>query len=539
MRVTAVALRLSGPAPAAHLQAWVRALGRVAAERRVLHLPDSYSDADAPPELPRWLADAGVEHAADVPTDACDVVVVARAGDLPTPTSLRRLVSEAAGGSEPCETRVLPHGTESVDGQDVPAPHVCVAVPSAAPLPCRQATGPDGAYDAAAAAGTGVRLVPSAAVFTDRGRETRGAAAPLDPDPPYGHPAALPATALHRVLLDSGLTPPALPAGREPRPFLTVLTRTQGTRLQCLEEVLTCLAAQTSHDFEVVIACHRVDADALARVHALLDDLPPWLRERTRVLEVTRPGRSSPLNDALDVARGRYAVMLDDDDAVAADWVRAFAELEAHHPGVVLRSVALGQEVRPVTVEDEDGPRGPVAAEAGPAHRIWPEQFRMTDHLWDNASPPMTFAVPRGVFDDLGRRFDESLHTTEDWDFLLQAATLTGVASTPAVTATYRVWTDGEGSRHLHDSDEWAAGREAILARLDDRVVLLPPGGAREVRDLRTALDAETAEKFRFAQLNEQAAADLRTVNDAVVALRERIAVLEERLERRRQRRRD
>jgi hypothetical protein len=160
---------------------------------------------------------------------------------------------------------------------------------------------------------------------------------------------------------------------------------------------------------------------------------------------------------------------------------------------------------------------------------VWPDTFRIVDHLCDNASPLMTCAFPRGVFDDLGLRFDENLDTTEDWDMLVRAAAVTGVASTPAVTAVYRLWDDGEGSRHVHDRATWEAARTAVLARLDDLVMVWPPGAGREVRDLHQSLAEETAEKFRFAALNEQAAADLRVVNEAVAALRKQVADLKER----------
>jgi len=511
--VPAVTLRLSGTAPAERLHAWVRALARVSADRRLLDLAGVPGLATLPPELDALLADTGVELATDAATP--DLVVLADASALITPTSLRRLVAAADDG-DMLGTRVLPHGT-AVDESDteVPAPHPCIAVPAGAPAECRDASTPAAAVDAATTAGSVVRRLDAAAVLIGTADGERHV-----PHQPYGHPASLPSTALHQLLRATGLTPPPLPSDQPHRPFLSVITRTQGTRVQCLEEVLTCLAAQTVRDLEVLVACHRVDADGLAAVRRVLDDLPPWLRERTRLLEVERPGRSAPLNDALDVASGRYAVVLDDDDAVADDWAAELAALEAERPGVVLRSAALAQDVRPVPVVDEGGARGPVPVEAGPAHRVWPAEFRMVDHLCDNASPPMTFAVPRGVFADLGHRFDESLDTTEDWDFLLRAAGVTGVASTTAVTATYRVWTDTEGSRHLHGADEWAHAREAVLAGVDGRVTLLEPGAARGVRDLRAALETETAEKFRFAQLNEQAAADLVAVNEAVVDLR-------------------
>ena len=166
--------------------------------------------------------------------------------------------------------------------------------------------------------------------------------------------------------------------------------------------------------------------------------------------------------------------------------------------------------------------------EAGPAHPGWPAEFSLVDHLWDNASPFMTVAFPRGVFADLGLRFDESLDTNEDWDYLVRAASLAGVSSTSALTSVYRLWTEREGSRDVHHDEVWSDARASVLAGLDAQALLLPPGAAREVRALREALEHETAEKFRFAALNEQAAADLVTVNEAVVALRAALAESEE-----------
>ena len=533
-----VTLRLSGSGRADRLRAWIACLARVSGHRRMLQV---FGPDDLPPDLRRWCADAGVELAATLPSvqGRADVLVLAGADDLPTPGMLHRLVAATSGSTYAWETRVLPYGavTDSSDADPEVAPTVCLAIPGSAGDEVLGTATPGAATSACREAGVHVRRLDSATVFVDR--RPAGTVAPVVGDdagaPPYGHPAALPATSLHQLMGETELTPPDLPRDLEDRPFLTVITRTQGTRLLCLEETLTCLAGQSSRDFELVLACHRVSAEALAAARALLGRMPAWLQEQTRVLAVERHGRSAPLNDALDVARGRYAVMLDDDDVVTADWVAAFAEAEARGPGTVLRSAALAQEVRPDVGEEVDGP---TPVEVGPAHPVWPAEFSFVDHLWDNGSPPMTFAVPRGVFGDLGHRFDEALDTTEDWEFLLRAAIVTGVTSTPAVTAVYRVWTDGEGSRHLHDAAEWAAAREAVLATVDQHVVLLPPGAARGIRDLHQALLDERAEKFRFAGLNEQAARDLVAVNDAVVALRARIAELEERLARQRRRNR-
>ena len=48
------------------------------------------------------------------------------------------------------------------------------------------------------------------------------------------------------------------------RPFLTVLVRTQGKRIEPLRDALLCLAAQSDQDFEVIVLDHDSEPDAAA-----------------------------------------------------------------------------------------------------------------------------------------------------------------------------------------------------------------------------------------------------------------------------------
>jgi hypothetical protein len=524
---------LSGNGPPDRLAAWVDSLQRVHAATRTLRV-----DAVADLKTVRPLCDrAGIGVAtAGTGTPPCDVLVLARADALPTPGSLRRLVETAHRTSLPWETRLLPSAATAAEADAEPerTPSSCVALPGAEARHVPVDATIEHVLAAANTRGVEVRVLDSAAVLTSVAARPPGT--PSEGGRPHavdGHPAALPATSLHQVLLRAGLPPPSSRASDE-RPFLTVVTRTQGRRLVMLEEALTCLAAQSVRDFELVVVCHRAQSEAARGVSEVIDSLPTWLRDVTRVVKVERPGRAAPLNDAFALARGRYVAVLDDDDTVTPDWVAAFAELEVRHAGTVLRTSALRQDVEPV-------PTGPgdevVPHEVGPAHPGWPRHFDLIAHLWDNATPFMTLAFPRGVHTDLGLRFDESLDAIEDWDYLLRAATLVGVASSPRLTAVYRIWTRAEGSREVHDDAVWDAARSSVVANLDVVPLVLPPGSVEEIRALHRALREEQGEKFHFAGLNERAAADLRTVNEAVVVLRDRIAELEERLARIKRRR--
>jgi glycosyltransferase involved in cell wall biosynthesis len=251
------------------------------------------------------------------------------------------------------------------------------------------------------------------------------------------------------------------------------------------------LAEQTERDFEVLVVRHRTDPAQAAAAQEVVDTLPTWLRERVRVLDVERPGRSAPLNEGFEAARGRYAAILDDDDLALPNWVAAFASLEAGHSGKVLRTVAVRQPVRA-----EPGPNGPMAVADAPADRIWPTTFSFIDHLLVNSTPPITVAFPLEVFRDRGERFDETLDTVEDWDFLMRAVGLVGIATSPDETSVYRWWVDDEGSRSEHSEHEWQRNEDAVRRKLDDRELLLPRGSASRLKEL---VDGLTAERDREA----------------------------------------
>jgi hypothetical protein len=424
----------------------------VTAQGILLRLADDPNAAD----LDAWSAalsglDGGhvLTHGAETYGFAAAVVVRGHARDRPAPSALRRLVDAALRSPGRVVTaRTIPLDEsarlEAVAGTET------VATPLAE---------------------------PSAVVFHDP-RPARHDFS--DPPPPTGHPAALPATSVATLLAAIGIEPPRTPL-QHTGPFLTVVTRTRGTRPQCLEETLLSLTAQTQRDFEVVLACHRTTPADLARTHRLVEAQPRWLRHRIRILEVSRPGRSAPLNDALADAHGRYCVVLDDDDVVNADWVATFLALERAAPGTVLRCLAVRQDVAPVVVETCDGPVScPLPTDAPVAQ--WPPRFSIVDHLHGNYSPCMTVAFPRGLVRELGMRYDEALETTEDWDFLVRAAALVGVIDSGTVTAVYRWWTQGSSSRHEHSEAAWRAHHDAVQGGFDRLSLILPPGSAADVR---------------------------------------------------------
>jgi glycosyltransferase involved in cell wall biosynthesis len=267
------------------------------------------------------------------------------------------------------------------------------------------------------------------------------------------------------------------------QPLISVIVRTQGGRPHTLAEVLTCLCGQVDTDFEVVVVGHRLDEAGVKSVEQTIDDTPTWLRDKIRLVRLEDGGRSRPLNVGFANARGRYIGVVDDDDIPMGNWVETFRELDSRNPGRVLRAVTVQQDVVNVHVNGRLGLRA-----SGPLSRVYPSEFDIFDHMVDNRSPNTTIAFPRGAFHDLGIRFDESVDTAEDWDFLMRVVAVCGVASSPAISGVYRWWLENVGSRSLHPPEQWRRNYEHICRKLDETPFILARGQISNLRRLMNSL---------------------------------------------------
>ena len=92
-----------------------------------------------------------------------------------------------------------------------------------------------------------------------------------------------------------------------------------------------------------------------------------------------------------------------------------------------------------------------------------------------------SYAIPRYVLSVLGFEFDESLTTTEDWDFLMHAALLCGVADTPEVTGVYRVWENAENSQTLHKQEEWQKNYFAVRSKIAENGGIIEQSDVEEI----------------------------------------------------------
>lgn len=276
-------------------------------------------------------------------------------------------------------------------------------------------------------------------------------------------------------------------------PFLSVLLRTQGKRIEPLKDSLLCLAAQTDQDFEVVLLVHDAAPDAAAEVERIVHRQVPSFRDRITVVKVTGGHRGVPLNRGVEIASGRYVAVYDDDDLIFANWVEAFREASLASDRL-LRSVTATQRVRPESWS---------AGREGFRTLSWPaaeyaRSFDQLAHLLVNHSPFMSWAFPAALFRILGFRFDEELTVCEDWDLILTGMLAFGVTDVPHLTAVYRRWENGESSYSRHSIESWSRSEQRVIDRVDAGAMLLAPGAMSQLRPVMLQTDALRQYRFLF-----------------------------------------
>ena len=279
--------------------------------------------------------------------------------------------------------------------------------------------------------------------------------------------------------------------------FASILVRTTGSRIGTLHDTLLSLAAQTDQDFEVLLLCHNVPSNTFDMICELVNSFPESFSSRVNIVQVSGGGRSRPLNVGTKLAKGKYTIILDDDDLAFGCWMEEFHKLADHWPGQVLR---LGVAVQ--HLEDQPGP-----GEYPSYHTIsrpycpYPKKFDLLSHLHENRTPPCALAYPTSLFQYLGIKFGEDLPVLEDWDVLVRATQLCGVANTTKVCALYRHWKSGDQSTSVHPPAQWMDTRKKILSTIESLPILLPPkymNDIRKINDLEQVVKSLHIERSRL-----------------------------------------
>lgn len=254
------------------------------------------------------------------------------------------------------------------------------------------------------------------------------------------------------------------------RPFLSVVIRTQGKRPEMLRETLLSLGAQTDDDFEVLLIGHKLNVEQHALVTRILGETPQELQKLVRFIELDYGNRTTPLNIGFSYAHGEYISILDDDDLAFDTWVEEFHKAALEKSGRILHAYTVAQDW--AVVDSDCGLLGLRASSA--LKDIFCRDFVMIKELELNTCPPGGLSFPAYAFQELGIIFDETLDTTEDWDFLMRTSFVTGVTDIKVPTFLYRLWTNAENSSTVHTQTVWKTNYDKIQDKFISMPVILP-----------------------------------------------------------------
>lgn len=261
-------------------------------------------------------------------------------------------------------------------------------------------------------------------------------------------------------------------------PFITVITRTQGKRIEMLMETLLSLSGQTDDDFEIILIAHKANDENKLRLQKIINEQPASLKSKLRYLDVDYGTRTVPLNIGFAYAHGEYVVVLDDDDVVFDNWVESFHSAANKKPGAILHAYVLTQKWMTIKL-----PYGGEALRAVDAYGTeCCRDFELIRQLDINMCPLNGLAFPTYYFHQLGMIFDETLTTTEDWDYFMRLSFISGVTDIKSPTCIYRLWNNSENSQTIHNQFEWENNYKKIQKKYFDMPILIPQGKTKVYR---------------------------------------------------------
>jgi hypothetical protein len=282
------------------------------------------------------------------------------------------------------------------------------------------------------------------------------------------------------------------PAGRA-RPLLSLVVIVEAEHLLLLEDLLVCLDAQSSPDFELRLGAAGLDEDELAGLASCVARFIE-LSRRTHIAVERAGDRVELLRRIALAAAGDLLTIVEPDALVFARFVEEIVALAGAHPGAVIRPVAAVQEVAPAPwPRRRDGYR----AVAGPRPLVT-EPFDAIAVLAGPYGPVAPFVVATSWLLSGGLAYlgEDPLDRLE----LFYRAGVDGGVVDATGGVTYL-------RRERPGADSGEVGPTA-LARFDAAPLVLPPNSASALVALLSATRAQQVEIAELRATRERLAAD-------------------------------
>lgn len=212
-------------------------------------------------------------------------------------------------------------------------------------------------------------------------------------------------------------------------PTVSIITRTRNRPTLLRRAAESVLGQQAAPAWEWIIVNDAGDPEA---VRSSLAGVPGAGDGAVQVIHLNQSqGMEHASNVGLEVARGAYLAIHDDDDSWEPTFLHtmtAWLDEPAHAPfgGVVCHSRRIVERVTPEGIEL-------LHEEPFNAHL---EALHPWLLLEQNAFPPISFLFRRSLFKAVGP-FDESLPVLGDWEFNLRALLQAPIGLIPKMLARY------------------------------------------------------------------------------------------------------
>jgi 3-hydroxy-5-methyl-1-naphthoate 3-O-methyltransferase len=231
-------------------------------------------------------------------------------------------------------------------------------------------------------------------------------------------------------------------------------------RQSLLVEALESIASQTYRDFEVVVVNdHGADSRALVEGFATrIASAPSPFAVRYDYLPDNR-GVAAARNRGVALAGGELIAYLDDDDLWRPDHLRDLVGLLDAQPECPL----VYGDAEICRMERLECTEGEHTSWRCAESRTLAVPFDREVLAQDGFIVPGAMVHRRSLYEAVGP-FDESLHVSDDWEWLLRAAGRTTFLRWPRIVITVRIWPD-----RANLSARFDARRLAALAEIERR----------------------------------------------------------------------
>jgi len=240
-------------------------------------------------------------------------------------------------------------------------------------------------------------------------------------------------------------------------------------RRRCLLEALDSIAAQTWRDFEVIVVSDAGPPASAALVEAFAAAHAGAFEARF-VRRAANGGVAATRNSGVAAARGALIAYLDDDDRWRPGHLEALVRALDRTPDAAL---AYGDaevlRMEPVDARDGRAPDGDLEPWAWRVAARLPlaVPFDVDDLKRDDFIVPGAMLHTRALYDAVGP-YDETLHVSDDWDWLLRVLAShgpRGFVRAPVPVIEVRIW----AAAGANLSADFGVRRRAALAAIERR----------------------------------------------------------------------